>query len=201
MSVLEFAIFSIKSPHTIETPELKSALQHALQVLKKASGFTFSLFHQIEDTSILHLVGSWTSVEAHKEFLVSPENLALLSAVKDFINVDVLYHANIEQSAFPVDAPCIAVSRIVVKDGEKEEFVKMWDTVSETIAEYRKPYRSAGGWIIDEESSGREWLQFREFGSAQQHRDTPESISAEYAKLMVLVEKYHNLGHVEPLGW
>lgn len=201
MSILEFAIFSIKSPHTIDTPELKSALQHALQVLKKASGFTFNLFHQIEDTSILYLTGSWTSIEAHNEFLVSPENLALLSAVKDFINVDLLSHANIGQSAFPLDAPCVGVSRVLIKDGEKEEFMKTWETISESIAEYRKPYKSAGGWIIDEESSGREWLLFREFGSVEQHRDLPEVVASAYGKMMVFVEKYHNLGHVEPLDW
>lgn len=201
MSILEFAIFSIKSPHTVDTPELISALQHALQVLKKASGFTFDLLHQIEDTSILHLVGSWTSVEAHKEFLVSPENLALLSTVKDFINVDQLYHANIEKSDFPLDAPCISVSRMVIKDGEKEEFVKTWDTVSESVVEFTKPYRAAGGWIIDEESSGREWLQFRGFRSVKHHHDIPKSVSAEYEKIIVFVEKYHNLGHVKSLGW
>lgn len=203
MSILEFATFSIKSPHTIDTPELKSALQNALRVLKKASGFTFNLLHQVEDTSVLYLLGSWTSVEAHNEFLVSPENITLLDTVKDLINVDLLFHAEIEKATLPLDAPCIALSRVIIKAGKKEEFEEMWGMARSYVAEYTNPYPFIGGWRVDgvPKEIGGEWLQFAGFLSVEHHHAVPKAVSTEYGKVMGLVEKYQPLGHAKALDW
>lgn len=197
MSVLELAIFSIKSPHTVATPSLQSALKNALQVLDTASGSTFNLLQQIEDPSILYLLGSWSSVEAHKEFLVSAENIALLEAVKELINVDLMLHAQIDKTTLPLAAPFIIISRTVVKAGEKEGFEAVLGATRDYVAEHTKPYLAAGGWRVDEGVVG-EWVQFTGFQSVEQYQAFPKT---EHGKIMAFVEKYHDLGHAKTLDW
>lgn len=197
MSVLELAIFSIKSPHTVATPALQSALKNALQVLHTASGFTFDLLSQIEDPSIIYLLGSWSSIEAHKEFLVSAENATLLEAVRELINVDLMLHAQIDKATLPLAAPFIIVSRTVVKAGEKKNFEAVLDATRDYVTEHTKPYLAAGGWRADEDAV-EEWVQFTGFQSAEQYQAFPKT---EYGKMMEFVEKYHDLGHAKALDW
>lgn len=203
MTVLEFAIFSIKSPHTVETPELISALKNALQVLNKASGFLFSLHQQTEDPSILYLLGSWTSVEAHHVFLPSPENQALLEDAKDLINVDLLFHAEIEKSALPLGAPCVAIGRHSIKAGQKEAFTKTWGESKHHLEEFTKPYPLVAGWRIDgvEEGAAGEWVQFSGFESVEHHWEFAKTEGfQEYGRVREFLGAFE-VKHMKALGW
>lgn len=195
MSVLELAILSIKSPHTVATPSLQSTLKNALQILHTASGSAFDLLQQIEDPSVIYLLGSWSSVEAHNEFLVSAENIALLEAVKELINVDLMLHAQIDKATLPLAAPFIVVSRTVIKAGEKEGFETVWGATRDYVAKHTKPYLAVGGWRVDEGVVG-EWVQFTGFQSVEQYQAFPKT---EYGKIMEFVENYHDLGHAKAL--
>ncbi|KAH8155824.1 uncharacterized protein LAJ45_00836 [Morchella importuna] len=206
MVVLEYAILSIKSPHTSDTPSLKSGLQNALQVLNKASapsGAQFSLFQQIENPQILHLLGSWTSVEAHHAFLPSTENLALLEEVKDLINVDLLFHAGMDKSTLPLDAPCVAFARHLVKAGHKEDFATIWGENSHHLKDFTEPYPLVGGWRIDgvEEGIGGEWVQFSGFKTVEHHHEFAKTEGfKEYAKMKEFLERFEVV-HAKTLNW
>lgn len=89
MTVTELAILPITHSLTKEFPALPphliQKLQTAKSVLEKASGRAFYYFQQVEDTSIIYILGSWESVAAHREFLPSVENQRLLELLKDDI--------------------------------------------------------------------------------------------------------------------
>lgn len=203
MAVLELAVFSIKSPYSVDTPELKSSLQNVLQVLNKASGFTFDLHQQLEDPSILYLLGSWTSVETHNEFIASSENKSLLEDLKDRIKVDLFFHAEIDKSVLPLNAPCVAVGRHFIKADKKEEFSTVWNANSHHLAEFTKPYPLVGGWRIDgiEDGLSGEWVQFTGFQSVENHHEFAKTEAfQEYGKIREFLAGFE-VKHARALGW
>lgn len=175
----------------MDTPELKSGLKKALKVLNKASGFTFDLYQQTEDPSVLYLLGSWTSIEAHHGFLPSPENKALLEELKDLISIDIMFHVEIEKSTLGLNAPCIAVARHFIKVGKKEDFATVWNANSHHLADFTKPYPLVGGWRIDGVEDGEEWVQFSGFASVEHHYEFAKTEGfQEYGKMREFLEKF-----------
>lgn len=200
MSVLTFAVLSIKSPYTVDTPELKSSFKKVLQILNTASGCTYDLLHQIEDASILYLIGSWASIEVHEKYTASPDHGVLYESFKSLVNVEVAFHAGIDKSMIPLDAPCIAISRPYIKTGKNEEFESVWTANRHHIIEYTKPYSFVGGWRIDG-AVGGEWLQFAGFQSVDHHYEFPKTERfKEYEKVMEFVGTYE-VSHAKALGW
>jgi hypothetical protein len=78
MTVTELAILPLIHPVTKEFPSLPSSLIKKLQtakfVLQRESGHSFHYFQQLEDPSIIYILGSWDSVAAHSAFLPSFDN-------------------------------------------------------------------------------------------------------------------------------
>lgn len=89
MTVTELAIFPLTHRLTKNCPTLPSSLIQKLLIakfaLEAASGHSFYYFQQIEDPSIIYIVGAWDSIAAHHTFLPSPENQRLLELLKDDI--------------------------------------------------------------------------------------------------------------------
>jgi quinol monooxygenase YgiN len=89
MTVTELAILPLTHPLTNDSPALPSALilklLKARSVLESVSGHSFHYFQQVEDPSIIYILGSWDSVAAHGSFLPSSENQNLLELFKDDI--------------------------------------------------------------------------------------------------------------------
>lgn len=89
MPVTELAILPLTHRLTKECPilptHLLQKLQTAKSVLETASRHSFYYFQQVEDPSIIYILGSWESVTAHWEFLPSPENQEMLELLKDDI--------------------------------------------------------------------------------------------------------------------
>jgi hypothetical protein len=89
MTVTELAILPLTHPLTKESHFLPSSLIQKLltakSVLETASGHSFYYFQQIEDPSIIYILGAWDSVTAHHTFLPSSENQKLLELFKDDI--------------------------------------------------------------------------------------------------------------------
>ena len=89
MTVTELAILPLTHPLTKDSPTLPNALIQKLvtakSVLEAASGYSFNYFQQVEEPSIIYILGSWDSVDAHGAFLPSRENQNLLQLFKEDI--------------------------------------------------------------------------------------------------------------------
>lgn len=188
MTVLEFAIFTLRTPYTPSSPTVKSILGNALKALNTASGHPFTLLTQIESPNTIYLVGAWDSVPAHNSFLASDENQKLLADAKDVIDVDIMYHAEMDGGAVPLGAPVVSVGRHHVKPGMKVRFEGCFGRVRGVLSGATRAWEVAGGWRVDEgegeEEKGQEWLLFAGWESVTQHEEFGRSEKfKEYAEI------------------
>src|SRR5438045_3317769 len=147
MTVTEIALLHILPAHKISDQSIFSDLAHAIQVLRKASGYSFYLYQQIEDPHFLYILGTWQSVSYHRDiFLPSPENQSLLSLVKDRISVEWMFHvSNTNLSDITTDAQVIAIERHFINAGERQQFQNMFEENTHHLPEEVKPDSLTGG--------------------------------------------------------
>jgi heme-degrading monooxygenase HmoA len=189
MTVTELAILPLTHTLTKESPTLPSFLIQKLlttkSVLETASGHHFHYFQQVEDPSIIYILGSWDSVTAHGSFLPSPENQKLLELFKDDIimpgeggtgiamwhlNSDVfsLDHSTGLKSVFT--SPTISLNRHFVPASKKAAFESKFSDVRGLLEDFTNPYKVVGGWRIEKESEEKEeWALFSGFESVDHH--------------------------------
>lgn len=189
MPVTEFALLPLTHALTQENPSLPPSLitklKTAKTVLETASKYTFHYFQQIEDPSIIYIIGKWDSPAAHGIFLPSPENQRLLEMLKDDIESEdpkrkmSMWH--LDSDVFKIDkgeewvfdAPVISCNRNFVAKEKKEGFEKKFREVKYLLEEYTKPYKVVGGWRIEKESEEseekEEWVFFSGFESVDHH--------------------------------
>ncbi|KUJ15551.1 uncharacterized protein LY89DRAFT_588084 [Mollisia scopiformis] len=209
MPVTEFAILPLTHPLTKENPTLPSSviekLKTAKEVLETASKNSFHYFQQIEDPSIIYIIGKWDSPAAHGTFLPSPENQRLLGLLKDDIASGVdpdkkmsMWHLDVD--AFEVgklekwvfEAPVISCNRHFVPKQRREGFEKQFNQVKYLLEEYTKPYKVIGGWRVEKESEEKEeWVLFSGFESVEHHMGFAKTEGfAEYREIVGFVEGF-----------
>jgi quinol monooxygenase YgiN len=176
MPVTELAILHVlpDGDITVPSPGLLANLKIAKQVLEKSSGYSFSFFQQIEDPTVLYIIGSWSSTTAHATFLPSSENLALLDLVKGYIDTEniLMYHLELDAQAtpLPLGAPAISINRHFIKNGQREGFKQQFEEVKPLLQDYTRPRPVAGGWRIEKEAESKEeWVLFSGFDSVEHH--------------------------------
>lgn len=78
MTITELAILPLTHALTKESSSLPvgvvKKLHTAKVVLEDKSGYSFKYFQQVEDPSIVYLLGAWESPTAHSAFLPSLDN-------------------------------------------------------------------------------------------------------------------------------
>ncbi|KAG0136612.1 hypothetical protein HOY82DRAFT_49700 [Tuber indicum] len=192
MPVLEFAIYTLRPPHTPASPTVRSLLSNALAALNSASGHSFTLMKQVESPNTIYLVGTWDSISAHNSFLASAENQKLLADAKDVLNVDAMYHAEMDGSAVPLAAPVVGVGRHHVKRGMKAGFEDCFGRVRGVLRGFTGGWEVAGGWRVDEEEEGKgEWLLFTGWESVTQHEEFGRSEKfKEYVEIKEFLEGF-----------
>ncbi|CUS09375.1 unnamed protein product [Tuber aestivum] len=167
MTVLEFAIFTLRTPHTPSSPT---------------------------SPNTIYLIGAWDSVPAHNSFLASDENQKLLADAKGVIDVDVMYHAEMDGGAVPLGAPVVSVGRHHVKRGMKTGFEGCFGRVRGVLSGSTGAWEVAGGWRLDEgegEEKGQEWLLFTGWESVTQHEEFGRSEKfKEYAEIREFLEGF-----------
>ena len=101
MTVTGFAILHALSDGNSKVPseELLANLKSAKQVLESNSGCSFSFFQQLEDPTIIYILGAWSSTAVYEAFLPSSQNLALLDLFKGQIDIENILMHRIEQDA------------------------------------------------------------------------------------------------------
>ncbi|KAE9366176.1 hypothetical protein N431DRAFT_91180 [Stipitochalara longipes BDJ] len=186
MPVTELAIIPFnhsldKKHQALPSTTLVQKLQTAKAVLEKASNYNFHYFQQIEDPSILYIVGKWESPEAHYAFLPSSENQKLLEILKGDIddkNGKKMQMWHLDHDVFTVPsgtewvftAPVISCNRHFVPKEKRPGFIEKFSQVRGLLEEYTKPYGVVGGWRIEKEDGEKEeWVLFSGFESVENH--------------------------------
>jgi heme-degrading monooxygenase HmoA len=165
--VTELAILPLKTAQAPFSRELYDKLLTAQPVLSFWSATPFNSFHifqQVEDASLLYILGTWWSVEHHKTFLRTTHNRELLESLKDDVDLEkiVMYHLdeNIfrwEEGKEPVlKAETISLNRHFVPASKKDGFREKFNEVKGLLEEYTSPFRVVGGWRIEKESEEKE---------------------------------------------
>jgi len=222
MPVTELAIIPLNRNLTKENPTLAASLKQkflsAKLVLEKASGHKFYFFQQIEDPSIIYILGSWESPQAHAAFLPSTENQKLLELFKDDIITDekeksdgekmTMWHLDAdvfsgvnEEDKSVFTAPVISLNRHFVPKDKKAGFVKKFDEVKGLLEDFTTPYQVVGGWRIEKEAEGKdEWVLFSGFGSVENHHEFAKTEGfARFRKIAEFVEGFE-MKHLRGIG-
>jgi len=161
MPVTELALLPLTTPLS---STLITKLLAAQSVLTSASGHPFHIYQQIEDPSLLYILGKWDSVAAHHVFLSSEENQKLLESLKDDLDLEkiVLYHLDADIFALEegkksvLEAETISLNRHFVPASKRDGFQEKFNGVKGLLDEYTKPFRVVGGWRIEKESEEKE---------------------------------------------
>jgi heme-degrading monooxygenase HmoA len=209
MPVTEFAILPLvhslsKDNSTLPSPLLEK-FRTAKKALEQASKYTFYLFQQIEDPSIIYIIGRWDSPEAHYAFLPSTENQKLLELFKDDVNIEEtngkkmqMWH--LDHDVFDVSsgtemvftAPVISCNRHFVPKEKKPGFIEKFAKVKGLLEEFTRPYAVVGGWRIAKEDEGKEeWVLFSGFESVENHQEFAQTEGfAQYREIVGFVSGF-----------
>lgn len=188
MTVTEFAILPLVHSLTKENSALPCSVLQKLQiaktVLEQASKRKFYYFQQIEDPSIIYIIGRWDSPEAHYAFLPSLENQKLLELFKDEVYIEEregkkmqMWHLDNDVFDVPPSAdwvfraPIISCNRHFVPKEQKAGFFEKLAEIAGLLEEFTKPYAPVGGWRIEKEDEEEEWVLFSGFENMENHMD------------------------------
>ena len=134
----------------------------------------FYCFQGVEEPSLVYILGSWHSIEQHMgSWISSPENQALLQLMKDQVQVEWMFHVDIDPFTLPFEKPTLAIARHFVEADKKGGFEEMFHSVKHHLEVFVGGKGLVrGGWRIDkdEEKSGEEeWLLFTGWDSLENH--------------------------------
>lgn len=219
MPVTEFAILPLTHPLTKENPSLPSTLIQKLKtartVLETASKHSFHYFQEVEDPSVIYIIGKWDSPTTHGIFLPSPENQRLLEGLKDDVVMQhedpgkkiSMWHLDTDVFIVPASkeelkaeenlkwvftAPVVSCNRHFVPKDKKDGFEKKFNEVRYLLEEFTKPYFVVGGWRIEKESEEKEeWVLFSGFESVEHHMKFAKTEGfAKYRELVAFVDGF-----------
>jgi quinol monooxygenase YgiN/heme-degrading monooxygenase HmoA len=178
MPVTELATLHLKPDAMARWAVLLQALSTAKSVQETHSGSPVTYLQQVEDLSILYVVGAWESPSAHKSSISSQENRALLEQFKDMIDIQdiVMYHLTLDMEAapLPLDAPVVSINRHFVKKGQTDAFHAKLEEVKGLLTAFTAPRAVGGGWRIEKETDAEgeemeEWVLFSGFDSVEHY--------------------------------
>ncbi|KAK7544745.1 uncharacterized protein J3D65DRAFT_34741 [Phyllosticta citribraziliensis] len=192
MAVTELAQLRLEPGASLGDPSLKSKLVKATKAMESFDGHPFYWYTQIEDPSIFYIVGSWTSVQRHRqEWLPSAANQELLELLSGLVIVDWMFHVQVAQDQLPLDAPVMAIGRHFIKPGAHVGFEETFRSVKHHVANYTAPRGVAGGWRVEKEAEDQEeWVLFAGWPDAAKHSEFAETPAfKEYARIKDFVER------------
>lgn len=182
MTITEIALLRMAVGVNTDDATLRANLAQAKSVMEKYTGNTFYYFQQIEDPSLIYILGEWESLDQHmNHFIPSADNQALLGLLEDKITVEWLLHADVSHAELPLPRTdtelakarngelVISVVRYFVKDGQKEELQRTFDANKGHLQGFITEGSLSGGWRVDKENDKEEWLLLCPYTSVEQH--------------------------------
>lgn len=177
MVVTELALLRLLPGSQLASQALLSKLKSAKAVLESAYNRPFYFLCQIEDPSLIYIVGSWPSIRQHvKDFLPSPANQECLALLKDDIKVEFMFHVDLIPEHIPVQMPVMAIERHFVKRMTRDNIVNGSETMQAAELYKSASKACASGWrieadVTDHRSGGHkeEFVVFTGWDSREQH--------------------------------
>jgi heme-degrading monooxygenase HmoA len=221
MAITELAIIPLTHPLTKDNSTLPttliSKLQRVKQVLTAAAGYPFHFFQQVEDPSVIYIIGAWDTADTHSTFLPSPENKNLLQLLDtDIVTNDPDPSKNMQMFHLSTDilgphakdttavlaAPVISCNRHFVPLSKKDDFTSKFKEVKGLLEDYTKPYQVVGGWRMEKEKEEKEeWVLFSGFESVDHHMEFAKTEEfAKYREIVGCVEGFE-VRHLKKIEW
>ncbi|KAF2189836.1 hypothetical protein K469DRAFT_562705 [Zopfia rhizophila CBS 207.26] len=207
MAITEIALIRLLPPTTVDDPLLQSKLAHAKYVMENFTGRRFYYMHQVEDPSLLYVIGEWDSLKQHMEqFIPSADNQALLESLKDQLTVEWLLHIDAPHSELPLPKSkttsqdksqytnetgtlVYSIGRHFVKAGEKDKFKETFENKKHYLQDYATEGTIGGGWRVDKKELKEEFVLFCPWKDVEQHMSFAKTDGFEkYAKVRDFID-------------
>lgn len=175
MAITEVALLRLTPPTTAGNESLLTKLAHAKHVMQDYTNRTFFYLQQIEDPSLIYIIGEWDSLDQHMNgFIPSPANQSLLETLKSELTVEYLIHIDTSQDKLPIPRTAshvVGIVRHFIKAGEKENFTRAFDSNKSHLQNYVTEGKIGGAWRLDASDGENEFVLFHPWRDVEQHEN------------------------------
>jgi hypothetical protein len=184
MPVTELALLHLPSKNSIDSATLRSKLTHAKTVMQTYTGRSFYFLQQVEDPSLIYIIGEWDSLAQHMEhFIPGKENQAVLESLKDDVTVEWLLHIDVPHAGLPLPKDDSSTSKALsgklvwsivrhfIRDGERGKFQNAFDDNKQYLQDFVTEGQIGGGWRVDRDEEKEEWVLFCPWTGVEQHSE------------------------------
>ncbi|KAH7045803.1 hypothetical protein B0J12DRAFT_576639 [Macrophomina phaseolina] len=177
MAVTELALLRLRPGASFRAPTLRANLQKAKKAMEDFTQQPFHYFVQVEDPTFFYILGSWPSAKYHfQEWIPSPANQELLELLKDQIDVEWMFHLDVEKSHLPLNAPILAIGRHYIAPDKRTGFSQTFNAVKHNLEGFTAPRKASGGWRLEKEAPDKEeWILFSGWDEVAQHEKFGET--------------------------
>lgn len=184
--VTEIALLRLKSNPA--SASFKALLLDGIKAQAEFSSYPVYLFSQVEDPSVIYLVGGWDSAQQHYEdWIPSATNQGIMERLSGEMEVMGLLHVDgdaVRQRELLAEAPVVAVGRYVVSAEKREGFDRVFEGMQHRLENATMPLPIFKGWRVEKEEGKEEFVLFSGWTEMQQHLDFAQSEGfQEYSKI------------------
>ncbi|KAI0132210.1 hypothetical protein BJ170DRAFT_680102 [Xylariales sp. AK1849] len=180
MPVTELVLFTTTAGAV--TPAYRAAIARAIEVQdawcaanlaampRGPAARGVAMFQQVEDAAVTLLTAHWDSVAQHGEWIASEANKDVFPTIQGFLDMARMVYFHVEGVAAFADredadgavaaleAPFVGVVRFSVASEMKAEFERVFAGVRAVFDAYAWPFVHRGGWRIEKEGGGEEYV-------------------------------------------
>lgn len=173
MTVTEIAVLRLKPGIEITHPTLTTNLRKAKDAMESNTGFPFHYRQALEDPSLIYVLGEWESPEYHwNVWIPSETNKELVDLLTPILDIEWMFHLDVEPPSLPFDAPVLVVGRYAVSPSNKAAFERTFMENKHTWEKDLDDKKLGYGWRIEkEDDSKEEWVMISGWKSRESHLD------------------------------
>jgi heme-degrading monooxygenase HmoA len=176
MPTLELLKLQLKTGVSPTSPTLLGVLSTVRSFVKTNSHF----YTCLEDSSLLYILGEWSSLAAHKAFLSSPDRARVLApqdSVADFVWCEHVDMPGSMHETLPLDAPVLAFSRLWIRPDANScaKFEQLTAKYRDEIATGSASELVFAGWRADQSEGEKEFIMLSGWESQKQHLEWRET--------------------------
>ncbi|EUC46950.1 hypothetical protein COCMIDRAFT_25149 [Bipolaris oryzae ATCC 44560] len=164
MPVLEITQLRLREL-SADDPALLESLSTVRAELQTGSHF----YNCIDDPSVIYILGTWPSLDAHIDFLASPSKDQILGPQEKMLQFCWTVHVELGGvNLLPLDAPILAIERISVSEESTRGFGEAVHRHAQQL-QGSHPFKLAHGWRCDAVPNHHEAIIFSGWQTPQAH--------------------------------
>jgi len=170
MAIIELVHIKLLGGISISHPSLRQNMQKVTQVIEAYNHLRNLFYVEVEDPSILYVIGAWESQEQHQSgFNGSAAQGQILELVKDQMDIDWMHYIDVEQSKIPISPPVLEIRKYTLpSNADKQAFNNTLTAERVTLDTYTEG--TTGGWNLPKsEGEKAVWVQFSGYKSVDDH--------------------------------